>query len=104
MKSRDIALVAAAAVIAYLIYLYEKKKGVVASQITAFKATATPVGTPITNEIVAPAELPISGSSGGLYPELHDYANLLPNATPVDLSSISELPLTALPSYSGGTP
>ena len=109
MKSRDIALVAAAAVIAYLIYLYEKKKGVVASQITAFKATATPVGTPITNEIVAPAELPISGSSGGLYPELHDYANLLPTVTPegqpyVDLSSISELPLTALPSYSGGTP
>lgn len=101
MKSRDIALVAAAAVIAYLIYLYEKKKGVVASQITAFKATATPAGTPITDQILGVTALPISGGT--------NYANLLPTATPevqpyVDLSSISELPLTALPSYTGGTP
>ena len=98
MKSRDIALVAAAAVIVYLIYLYEKKKGVVASQITAFKATATPAGTPITDQIIAPSALPISDSVGL-------YRNLLPSAIPeptqpyIDTSSIAELPISSLPAY-----
>ena len=47
MNGKNVALVAAAGVIAYLIYLYEKKKGVVASQITSYQQTATQPGTSI---------------------------------------------------------
>jgi len=53
-NGKNLALIGAAAVIAYLIYLYEKKKTAVASQITGFQATSTPTGVPITNSIVVP--------------------------------------------------
>ncbi len=105
-NGKNLALIGAAAVIAYLIYLYEKKKTAVASQITGFTATSTPTGVPITDQLLNITPLPLSG--GGL--GISSYANLLPTATatgivPFDYSpAISELPLTSLPSYAGGMP
>jgi len=101
-NGKNLALIGAAAVIAYLIYLYEKKKTAVASQIVGFTATSTPTGVPITDQLLNITPLPLSGggmSTGG-------YANLLPTAMPTtdivpfDSNPFAELPSSSLQSYS----
>jgi len=100
-NGKNLALIGAAAVIAYLIYLYEKKKTAVASQIVGFTATSTPTGVPITDQLLHVTPLPLSG--GGISTD--SYANLLPTATatdivPFDSNPLAELPLSSLQSYS----
>ena len=101
-NGKNLALFGAAAVIAYLIYLYEKKKTAVASRITGFEATSTPTGAPIsaasastTDAILSgPTVLPLSLTG----PSEASLSGLAPNVSsgnqPSDLNPISILPLT----------
>ena len=95
MKSRDIALVAAAAVIAYLIYLYEKKKTAVASQITNFEATGTQSGTPISAAPNAVDNI-LSGSSIVTEPALPTSLETINQSGQISWQPSGQIPLSDL--------
>ena len=97
MNSKNIALVAAAGVIAYLIYLYEKKKTVVTSQISQLPAS-TPTGIPISTttpsaidailasnpviQLPNPGLIPTGSQAEAAAASLPDYFSSVPNPYP----------------------